>query len=174
MPFGHRDALRRSPSRDGGHKNYRAWDAPQNSQEPVSPRDPLPEDNLVFVLLDLIPQIDLTPLHQYDARELRGQPPFDVTMMATLLVYAYAVGVCSSRRIAAACERNLAFRAIVGNDPPDFRTISDFRKIHRAAWRPLFLEVLRLAGEMGLVKLGNLSTDGTKRGANASRHKAMS
>ena len=64
--------------------------------------------------------------------------------------------------------------AIVGNDPPDFRTISDFRKIHLAAFRPLFLEVLRLAGEMGMVKLGNLSTDGTKMGANASRHKAMS
>jgi transposase len=159
---------------DGGHKNYRAWDAQQNSQEPVSPRDALPEDDLVFFLLDLIPQIDLTPFHQYYARELRGQPPFDVTMMVTLLVYAYAVGVCSSRRIAAACERNLAFRAVVGNDPPDFRTISDFRKIHRVAFRPLFLEVLRLAGEMGLVKLGNLSTDGTKMGANASRHKAMS
>ena len=84
------------------------------------------------------------------------------------------MGVCSSRKIAAACERNLAFRAIVANDPPDFRTISDFRKIHLAAFRPLFLEVLRLAGEMGMVKLGNLSTDGTKMGANASRHKAMS
>ena len=95
-------------------------------------------------------------------------------MMVTLVVYAYSVGVCSSRRIAAACERNLAFRAIVGDDPPDFRTISDFRKIHLAAFRPLFLEVLRLAGEMGMVKLGNLSTDGTKMRANASRHKAMS
>jgi transposase len=155
-------------------KNYRAWDADQGSQEPISPRDALPEDDLVFFLLDLIPQLDLSPFHDHYARELRGQPPFDVTMMVTLLVYAYCVGVCSSRRIAAACERNLAFRAIVGNDPPDFRTISDFRKIHLAALRPLFLEVLRLAGEMGMVKLGNLSTDGTKMGANASRHKAMS
>jgi hypothetical protein len=84
------------------------------------------------------------------------------------------VGVCSSRKIAAACERNLAFRAIVGGDRPDFRTISDFRKIHRAALRPLFLEVLRVAGELGMVRLGNLSTDGTKMRANASRHKAMS
>jgi transposase len=159
---------------DDRRKNYRAWDAQQSSQEPVSPRDALPEDDLVFFLLDLIPQIDLTPFHQYYAQELRGQPPFDVTMMVTLLVYAYSVGVCSSRKIAAACERNLAFRAIVGNDPPDFRTISDFRKIHLAAFRPLFLEVLRLAGEMGMVKLGNMSTDGTKMGANASRHKAMS
>jgi transposase len=118
--------------------------------------------------------LDLSAFHRYYADETRGQPPFDVTMMVTLLLYAYCVGVCSSRKIAAACERNLAFRAIVGNAPPDFRTISDFRKIHLTAMKPLFLEVLRLAGEMGLVKLGNLSTDGTKLGANASRHKAMS
>jgi transposase len=159
---------------DVRHKNYRAWDADQSGQEPVSPRAALPEDDLVFFLLDLVPQLDLSSFHNHYARELRGQPPFDVTMMVTLLVYSYCVGVCSSRKIAAACERNLAFRAIVGNDPPDFRTISDFRKIHTAVFRSLFLEVLRLAGEMGLVKLGNLSTDGTKMGANASRHKAMS
>src|SRR5271155_1405772 len=159
---------------DDHRKNYRLWDADQNCQAAVSPRAVLPEGDLVFFLIDLLPQIDLTPFHHHYARELRGQPPFDVTMMVPLLVYAYSVGVCSSRKIAAACERNLAFRAIVGNDPPDFRTISDFRKIHLAAFRPLFLEVLRLAGEMGMVKLGNLSTDGTKMGANASRHKAMS
>jgi transposase len=159
---------------DDRRKNYRLWDAQQNCQGSVSPRDALPEDDLVFFLIDLIPQMDLTRFHQYYARDLRGQPPFDVTMMVTLLVYAYSVGVCSSRKIAAACERNLAFRAIVGNAPPDFRTISDFRKIHLATFRPLFLEVLRLAGAMGMVKLGNLSTDGTKMGANASRHKAMS
>ena len=88
----------------GRRKNYRAWDAQQCSQEPVAPRDALPEDDLVFFLLDLVPQIDLSPFHQYYAQELRGQPPFDVTMMVTLLVYAYSVGVCSSRRVAAACE----------------------------------------------------------------------
>jgi transposase len=159
---------------DDHRKNYRLWDAVQNCHGAVSPREALPEGDLVFFLIDLIPQIDLTPFHLYYARELRGQPPFDVTMMVTLLVYAYSVGVCSSRKIAAACERNLAFRAIVGDDPPDFRTISDFRKIHAAAFRPLFLEVLRVAGELGMVKLGNLSTDGTKMAANASRHKAMS
>lgn len=155
-------------------KNYRLWDARQGSQQAISPQEALPEDDLVFFLLDLVPSLDLSPFHQHYARELRGQPPFDVTLMVTLLVYAYCVGVCSSRKIAAACERNLAFRAIVGDAPPDFRTISDFRKIHQAAFRPLFIDVLRLAGEMGMVKLGNLSTDGTKMGANASRHKAMS
>jgi transposase len=159
---------------DDRRKNYRAWDAQKCCQERVSPREVLPEDDLVFFLLDLVPKIDLSAFHQYYAGELRGQPPFDVTMMVTLLVYAYCVGVRSSRKIAAACERNLAFRAIVGDKPPDFRTISDFRKIHLAAFEELFVEVLRLAGELGMVKLGNLSTDGTKMGANASRHKAMS
>jgi transposase len=155
-------------------KHYRSWDAQQGSLQAVSPRAALPPDDLVFFLLDTVPELDLSPFHQHYARELRGQPPFDVTMMVTLLVYAYSVGVCSSRKIAAACERNLAFRAIVGDAPPDFRTISDFRKIHLAALRPLFLEVLRLAGTLGMVQLGNLATDGTKMGANASRHKAMS
>ena len=168
------DALCRSQITDDRRKNYRLWDAQQSCQEPVSPRDALPKDDLVFFLLDLIPQLDTSPFHQYYTWELRGQPLFDVTMMVTLLVYASCVGVCSSRKIAAAYERNLAFRAIVGNDSPDFRTISDFRKIHLAALRPLFLGVLHLAGEMGMVKLGNLSTDGTKLGANASRHKALS
>ncbi len=159
---------------DGRRKNYRAWDPQQNGHDAISPHQALPEGDLVFFLIDLIPQLDLAPFHGYYARDLRGQPPFDVTMMVTLLVYAYAVGVCSSRKIAAACERNLAFRAIVGDDRPDFRTISDFRKLHTAALKPLFLEVLRVAGELGMVKLGNLSTDGTKMRANASRHKAMS
>jgi transposase len=155
-------------------KAYRPWDALQSSLQAVSPREALPEDDLVFFLLDTIPQLDLSAFHQHYAQEMRGQPPFDVAMMVTLLAYAYSVGVCSSRKIAAACERNLAFRAVVGDAPPDFRTISDFRKIHREAFRPLFRDVLRLAGELGMVKLGNLSTDGTKIGANASRHKAMS
>jgi transposase len=159
---------------DDRRKQYRAWDAQQGSQLAVTPQDALPEGDLVFFLLETVQALDLSAFHQHYAQELRGQPPFDVTMMVTLLVYAYAVGVCSSRKIAAACERNLAFRAIVGAAPPDFRTISDFRKMHRAALRPLFLEVLRLAGTLGLVKLGNLSTDGTKMDANASRHKAMS
>lgn len=159
---------------DEQRKKYRPWDAQLGCQQAVSPQQVLPQDDLVFFVLDTIPELDLSSFHHHYAGETRGQPPFDVTMMVTLLVYAYSVGVCSSRKIATACERNLAFRAIVGDAPPDFRTISDFRKIHLEAFRVLFLEVLRLAGEMGLVKLGNLATDGTKMGANASRHKAMS
>ena len=95
-------------------------------------------------------------------------------MMVCVLLYAYCVGVFSSRKIAQACERNLAFIAIVGVDRPDFRTISDFRKLHLEAFCDVFVEGLRIAGEAGLVKLGNVSTDGTTLQGNASRHNAMS
>jgi len=95
-------------------------------------------------------------------------------MMVCLLLYAYCVGVFSSRKIALACERNLAFLAIVGTERPDFRTISDFRKQHLEAFKEVFVHVVRLAGAAGLVKLGNVATDGTKIQGNASRHKAMS
>ena len=101
-------------------------------------------------------------------------PPFDPAMMVCLLLYAYCVGVFSSRKIALACERNLAFLAIVGTERPDFRTISDFRKLHLDAFADVFVQVLRIAGEAGMVKLGNLATDGTKIQGNASRHQAMS
>jgi hypothetical protein len=84
------------------------------------------------------------------------------------------VGVFSSRKIAQACERNLAFIAIVGADRPAFRPLSDFRKLHLDAFCDVFVEVLRIAGEAGLVKWGNVSTDGTKLQGHASRHKAMS
>jgi hypothetical protein len=93
-------------------------------------------------------------------------------MLVCLLVYAYCVGVFSSRKIARACERNLAFLAIVGEDRPVFRTISDFRKLHLEAFVDIVVQVLRIAAESGLVKLGNVSTDGTKLQGNASRHKA--
>jgi hypothetical protein len=82
--------------------------------------------------------------------------------------------VFSSRKIAQACERNLAFIAIVGQERPDCRTISDFRTLHLETFKDVFVQVLRIAGEAGMVQLGNLSTDGTKIQGNASRHKAMS
>lgn len=159
---------------DGQSKVFRAWDAMSGREEIVSPASVLPDDDLVFFLLDLIPRLDLTEFRAYYSDDPRGQPPFSIPMMLTLLVYSYCVGVYSSRKIAAACERNLAFLAIVGLDRPDFRTISEFRKHHLSAFKKLFLEVLRVAGELGMVRLGNLATDGTKIEANASRHKAMS
>jgi transposase len=129
---------------------------------------------LVFFLLDTVPQLALRRFYAPYEHETRGAPPYDPAMMVCLLLYAYCVGVFSSRKIALACERNLAFLAIVGQERPDFRTLSDFRKLHLEAFKDVFVQVVRLAAEAGLVKLGNVSTDGTKIQGNASRHKAMS
>jgi transposase len=155
-------------------KTYRPWNPDQYQQQAHSPLSKLPEGDLVFFLLDVVPRLNLRPFYAYYEAETRGAPPFDPAMLVCLLLYAYCVGVYSSRKIALACERNLAFLAIVGVDRPDFRTISDFRKIHLQSFKDTFLQVLRLAHELGMVQLGNLSTDGTKFPGNASRHKAMS
>jgi transposase len=155
-------------------KKYRPWDPQAYATQAVTPAGRLPEGDLVFFLLDTIPQLDLEPFYASYEVETRGQPPFDPGLLVCLLVYAYCVGVYSSRKIAAACERNLAFLAIVGDDRPDFRTISDFRKGHLEVFADLFTQVLRLAAEAGLVRLGNLAFDGSKFLGQASRHKAMS
>jgi transposase len=157
-----------------GGKTYRPWDPQRYQQEAHSPVSKLPEGDLVCFLLDTVPQLDLHRLYAPYAQETRGAPPFDPAMMVCLLLYAYSVGVFSSRKTALACERTLAFLAIVGQERPDFRTISDFRQLHLEAFKDVFVQVVRLAGEAGLVKLGNGSTDGTKIQGNASRHKAMS
>jgi transposase len=157
-----------------GGKTYRPWEPQRYRQEAHSPAAKLPEGDVVFFLIDTVPQLDLQRFYAPYEEETRGAPPFDPAMMVCLLLYAYCVGVFSSRKIALACERNLAFIAIVGQARPDFRTISDFRKLHLEAFKDVFVQVIRLAGEAGLVKLGNVSTDGTKIQGNASRHKAMS
>src|SRR6266699_487469 len=169
----HPEAWSAKMSEPGG-KTYRPWEPQHYRQESHSPEGKLPEGDLVFFLLDSVPQLDLRRFYAPYERETRGAPPFDPALMVCLLLYAYCVGVFSSRKIAMACERNLAFLAIVGSARPDFRTISDFRKLHLEAFKEVFVQVVRLAAASGLVKLGNVSTDGTKIQGNASRHKAMS
>jgi transposase len=155
-------------------KTYREWDPDGYRQQAHSPLSKLPEGDLVFFLLDVVPQLDLSVIYAPYEDQLRGAPPWDPRMMSCLLIYSYCVGVFSSRKIATACERNLAFLAIVGDNRPNFRCISDFRKLHLDAFADLFVEVLRLAHEAGLVQLGLWATDGSKIPGNASRHKAMS
>jgi transposase len=155
-------------------KTYRDWSADQAYLFPPSPHDWLPEDDLVYFLLDTVATIDLTPIFAHYERELRGQPPFHPRMMVALLLYGYATGTRSSRRIMRRCHVDVACRVIVGDDIPDFRTISDFRKIHLARLETLFVEVLKLCALAGLAKVGTIALDGTKVKANASRHKAMS
>jgi transposase len=157
-----------------GAKAYRPWNPELYAQQAHSPAAKLPDDDLVFFLIDVVPKLDLSRIHAPYQDETRGAPPFDPAMMVCLLLYAYCVGVFSSRKIAMACERNLAFLAIVGEQRPDFRTISQFRKNHLDAFADVFVQVLRLAKEAGLIRLGMIAIDGTKIQGNASRHKAMS
>ena len=155
-------------------KTYRDWTTNQSYLFPPSPHDWLPEDDLVYFLLDTVATLDLTPIFAHYERELRGQPPFHPRMMVALLLYCYATGTRSSRKIMRRCHTDVACRVIVGDDIPDFRTISDFRKIHLAQLETLFVEILKLCALAGLAKLGTIALDGTKVKANASRHKAMS
>jgi transposase len=157
-----------------GGKAYRPWNPEIYAQQAHTPAAKLPEDDLVFFLLDVVPKLDLSKIHARYQDETRGAPPFDPALMTCLLLYSYCVGVFSSRKIAQACERNLAFLAIVGADRPDFRTLSLFRKDHLDAFADIFVQVLRLAQAAGLVRLGTIAVDGTKVQGNASRHKAMS
>src|SRR4051794_9738049 len=155
-------------------KTYRDWSTDQAYLFPPSPHDWLPQGDLVYFLLDTVATLDLTPIFAHYERELRGQPPFHPRMMVALLLYCYATGTRSSRRIMRRGHIDVACRVIVGQNIPDFRTISDFRKIHLARLEALFVEVLKLCALAGLAKVGTIALDGTKVKANASRHKAMS
>jgi transposase len=157
-----------------GAKAYRPWNPELYAQQAHAPAAKLPDDDLVFFLIDVVPKLDLSRIHAPYQDETRGAPPFDPAMMVCLLLYAYCVGVFSSRKIARACERNLAFLAIVGDERPDFRTINLFRKNHLEAFADVFVQVLRLAKAAGLIRLGTIAIDGTEVQGNASRHKAMS
>jgi transposase len=158
----------------GMSKTYRDWFPDQPSLFPLSPRDWLPEDDLVYFLLDTVASFDLAPFFAYYERETRGQPPFHPRMMVCLLLYCYATSTRSSRKIMRRCQVDVACRIIVGEDIPGFRTISDFRKTHLDRLETFFVEVLKLCAVAGLARVGTIALDGTKIRANASRHKAMS
>ena len=124
-------------------KTYRPW-APEHYQhEAQSPAGRLPEGDLVFFLLDTVPRLDLQRFYAPYEEETRGAPPFDPAMMVCLLLYAYCIGVFSRRKMAWACERNLACMAIVGRERPDFRTISDFRTQHLEAFKEVCVQGVR-------------------------------
>jgi transposase len=155
-------------------KTFRDWSLDQALLLPPSVHDFVPPEHLSrFVIALVTEELDLTAiLARYKGE--RGQPPYHPVMMVALLLYGYAVGVYSSRRIAKACAERVDFMAIVALDAPDFRTISEFRRRHLAALSGLFVQVLQLCEQAGLVKLGHVALDGTKIKANASKHKAMS
>ena len=155
-------------------KYFRPWNIDQTLLLPPSVQDFVPKDHVSRFIVGLVREsLDLKEITGSYVSGL-GQPPFDPRMMVALLLHGYASGLYSSRRIARACRERNDFAMIVALDPPDFRTISDFRKRHLKALGALFLQVLKLCETAGLVKLGHVALDGTKIKANASKHKAMS
>jgi transposase len=155
-------------------KTYRPYVPEQDLLLPPSLRDWLPDDHLVYFVSDLIDQLDLSAIMAVYEDEERGFPPYHPVMLTKVLVYAYCVGVFSSRRIQRRLTEDVAFRLLAAGNQPDFRTIADFRKTHLAALNGLFEQVLRLAREAGAPRVGRVAIDGSKVKANASKHKAMS
>jgi len=155
-------------------KKFRKWTPDQLWLLPPSPREWLADDHLIYFLLDAVGEMDLSPFFERYQNSVSGQPPFHPRMMVTLLLYAYCKGVFSSRKIMSRCHEDIAFRVIVREDIPDFRTISDFRKDNLSHMKSLFVQTLMVCQQAGLVKLGRVALDGSKVKANASRHKAMS
>lgn len=154
--------------------SYLPYEPLQQMLLPEALQDWLPEGHLAYFISDAVDGLDLSAFH---ARYAGGGPrnqPFHPAMMVKVLVYAYATGVFSSRKIAKKLQEDVAFRVLAAGNFPAHRTISDFRALHLKELSELFVQVVRLAREMGLVKLGTIAVDGTKVKANASRHKAMS
>lgn len=155
-------------------KVFRPYDPEQILLMPVALQEWLPVDHLAYFISDVVDHLDLSAIMSRYEGEERGYPPYNPRMMVKVLVYAYCIGVPSSRKIEKHLKEDIAFRVLAANNTPDFRTISDFRKDHLKALAGLFLQVLKLCQKTGLVRLGHVALDGTKIKANASQHKAMS
>ena len=155
-------------------KVYRPYFPEQDFLLPPSLREWLPEGYLAYFVSDLIDQLDLSQIERHYEREERGYPPYHPYMMTKVLVYGYCVGVFSSRRLEKRLSEDIAFRVLAAGNEPDFRTISEFRRIHLKALEGLFVQLLQLALNLGRMKLGRVAIDGTKIKANANKHKAMS
>jgi transposase len=155
-------------------KTYRSYNPDQQLLMPPSLREWLPEDHLAYFVSDTIDEMDLSEIESVYENSLRGNPPYHPGMMVKLLFYSYCTGVISSRKIAVKLVEDVAVRVLAAGNRPDFRTLSDFRKLHISALKRLFTQILVLCEKAGMVKLGHVALDGTKLKANASKHKAMS
>jgi transposase len=154
-------------------KSYRTYLPEQDLLLPPSLRDWLPENHLAHFVSDVVDQLDLRDIKSVYEEDERGQPPYHPQMMTKILIYGYCVGVFSSRKIQKKLLEDVGFRMLAGNEP-DFRTISDFRKLHLQALPGLFDQLLQIALQTGTMKLGMVVLDGSKVKANASKHQAMS
>ena len=127
----------------------------------------MPEGHLAYFVSDLIDQLDLSAITKVYEDEERGYPPYHPVMLTKVLVYAYCVGVFSSRKIQRRLLEDVPFRVLAAGNAPDVRTIADFRKTHLATLNGFFEHVLRLARELGAPRMGRVALDGSKVKANA-------
>jgi transposase len=156
-------------------KSFLPYSVDQQILLPQDMREWLPENHLALFILDLVDALELDAiLDAYRVKDGRGRAAYHPKMMVSLLIYAYCMGRPSSRKIELATYEDVAYRVIAGDQHPDHDTISDFRQQHLKALSGLFVQVLLLCQQAGLVKLGHVAIDGTKVKANASKHKAMS
>jgi transposase len=156
-------------------KTYRPWEPERTYLLPPSTQDWLPDDHLAFFILDVLDQLDLSAIESVlQEKDPRGEKAYSPRMMTALLLYAYSIGVYSSRGIVQATWTDLGARVIAAESHPHFTTVNQFRLDHRDALAGLFVQVLRLCDQAGLVALGHVAVDGTRIQANASKHKAMS
>ena len=137
-------------------------------------REWVPEGHLAHQVSEMVDGLELGAFYEPYAEDGRRNAPYEPRMMVKILIYAYATGVFSSRKIARKLEEDVAFRMLAAGNFPQHRTICEFRRRHLQDFRKLFVQVVGLAREMGLVRMGRLSIDGTRVRANASRRKAMS
>ena len=137
-------------------------------------REWLPSGHLAHHVSDLVDALDLSAFYAPYEGDGRRNAPYEPSMMVKVLIYAYATGVFSSRAIARKLEEDVAFRVLGAENFPQHRTICEFRRRHLEEFERMFVEVVRVAREMGVVRFGTLSVDGTKVRANASKRKAMS
>ena len=158
----------------GMSKTYKPYQPEQDLLLPPSLKDWLPEKHLAYFVSEVVDELDLSGIYAVYEKEERGQPPYDPRMMTKVLVYGYCVGVYSARKIQQRLTEDVAFRVLAAGNAPDFRTIADFRKHHLEVLKGLFEQVLKMALELGAMKLGRVALDGSKVKANASKHKAMS
>jgi transposase len=154
---------------------FRTYNQDQLFLLPPSLKDWLKENHIARFISDIIDSLDLSAIiNTYKHKDERGYPAYHPAMMLKILIYGYSRGIYSSRKISAACEDDVAFRVLSSNQHPDHDSITRFRRKHLKEFKNLFLQVLELAEEAGLVKLGHVSLDGSKIKANASKNKAMS
>src|SRR3954464_14261835 len=155
-------------------QNFIACDREQELLLPPSLREWLPEGHLAWFVLDAVGEMDLGACYAGYRDDGWGRAARDPAMMVALFVYAYAIGVRSSRAIERRCQDDVAFRVITANHAPDHATIARFRVRHEAAIAELFGEVLALCAGSGLVRVGVVAVDGTKIAAAATHHATRS